>query len=834
MQSRLTIAGLHVAVVASFAIAQPVFDVLSQNPTFLAVRRTDLSELLAFVIILMLLPPALLLLVEWIAIRISSRLHGLVHSFILWMLFGLIALRALRGLGGTPGAVIVAAAGLMALAAAYAYRHFDPARMVVTFATPALLVFPGLFAFSPAVYKAVAPQGALPALASVGPTGIPIVFLVFDELPVTALMDERGELDVARYPSFTRLARTATWFRNATGVGFDTTHAVPPILTGNYPVRGTLPTASDHPVNLFTLLGPSYTLNVLENVTHLCPDALCSRVAPPSLSARLGSLTADALAVYLHVIVPPAFAARLPAIDQQWKDFWGPPVLPAWHASQVVNSLLGDRVSQFREFISSIRPDEANALHFIHALLPHVPYVYLPSGKIYDREGRLDGLRAEQWDPDGSYSTAGYQRYLLQLAFLDRLIGELLDHLEEVRLYDRCLLVITADHGVSFRPGDSRRILTATNYQDIMPVPLFIKVPQQRRGEIVDRNVELVDVLPSIAEVLGARLPEPVDGRSVWDASPERTTKVVFGRRLKRLRFDARIDAKYATLRWKMELYGKEGTGSMLFRGEPHARLIGLSLDEVPRGKAADMEIQLDQAEDLEEVDLPSPFVPARLTGTVTMGSEIPEPFSLAIAVNGRIEATTSVFGIQARSARFATMIPETSLRDGRNDVLVLRIATDSTGRVAFQPPVSAANLRYGLASKEAGKGEVLIGPEGAEIPLVSGALRGFLDEASRRSHGVLVRGWAASPERSEIAARVVIFADGRFVYAGLPNARRPDVAHAFADPGLEASGFTYLLPPGSVAEARSVLLRVFAVAQTGVASELVYADGANELKARK
>ena len=83
---------------------------------------------------------------------------------------------------------------------------------------------------------------------------------------------------------------------------------------------------------------------------------------------------------------------------------------------------------------------------------------------------------------------------------------------------ESCLLIVTADHGVSFRPGHSRRLPDADNLADIASVPLFIKLPGQKEGRIDDRNVESVDIFPTIAESLGIELSEPVDGIPVSQA----------------------------------------------------------------------------------------------------------------------------------------------------------------------------------------------------------------------------------------------------------------------------------------------------------------------------
>ena len=83
----------------------------------------------------------------------------------------------------------------------------------------------------------------------------PVVFVVFDQFQLGALLDRDGHIDRAAFPSFAALAEEATWFRNATAVAGLTTYAVPAVLTGMRPSQDRLPVAADHPANLFTLLG---------------------------------------------------------------------------------------------------------------------------------------------------------------------------------------------------------------------------------------------------------------------------------------------------------------------------------------------------------------------------------------------------------------------------------------------------------------------------------------------------------------------------------------------------------------------------------------------------
>ena len=56
-------------------------------------------------------------------------------------------------------------------------------------------------------------------------------------------------------------------------------------------------------------------------------------------------------------------------------------------------------------------------------------------------------------DPRRRRSRPGRQRHLLQLAYVDSLIGDLVQELKAQGIYDDALVVLTADHGISFEPG---------------------------------------------------------------------------------------------------------------------------------------------------------------------------------------------------------------------------------------------------------------------------------------------------------------------------------------------------------------------------------------------
>src|SRR5690606_18027658 len=88
-----------------------------------------------------------------------------------------------------------------------------------------------------------------------------VALLVLDELPLASLLRADGHIDADRFPNFARLAASGTWYRNASSSYAWTETAVPSVLTGRRPPPDAVPTAVDHPRNLFTLLSGSHRMN---------------------------------------------------------------------------------------------------------------------------------------------------------------------------------------------------------------------------------------------------------------------------------------------------------------------------------------------------------------------------------------------------------------------------------------------------------------------------------------------------------------------------------------------------------------------------------------------
>jgi hypothetical protein len=672
--------GAHLAVLSAFALAQPLFNLLGDNPEFFAARGSTSFDIISFAILLVLVPPALLLLIEFLLGLASEAARDVAHLVFVALGVGLIVLQALNEMDASD-AVLIGLSVAIAAALTAAYWKAEPVRSFLSVLSPAPLVFLVLFLFFSPVNKLTL-EGEASAQDVGGVARVPVVMILFDELPSTSLLDERRRVDADRFPAFARLARDGTWFRNAYSIYDSTSKAIPAIMDGNLPEEGTLPTSSEHPESLFTLLGNSHEMNVSEEATTVCPRDLCDDARlDESYGSRLGSMSEDLGLVWLHVVSPPDIEEDLPSVSDTWGDFGGDQPTGGGQVEgdddrpDTKDNLMGNRRARFEDFVASIPAGRRPTLNFKHVLLPHVPWEYVPSGLQYRRTvaEAIPSLSNQSYGDQGQLDQL-YLRHLLQLRFTDSELGKVLERLDELGIYDDALVVVAADHGVAFDLGErDRRQANERNVHEISPVPLFIKAPRQRNGAIDDSYVETIDILPTIAQILGVEPSEEPDGKSVLsDAVRRRDGMRMLKRDLSgfiRLDGDEFERRKAELLERKIELFGTgaEGDGRM-FRFGPNADLVGRPASaagpELPG-------VSLVNGGDYEDVDRSSGYLPAHVLGRVDgePGQDI------AIVVNGTIVAVSSTFTLATDPGEtiLAAMIPEDSLREGANEVQVLQ-----------------------------------------------------------------------------------------------------------------------------------------------------------------
>jgi len=101
-----------------------------------------------------------------------------------------------------------------------------------------------------------------------------------------------------------------------------------------------------------------------------------------------------------------------------------------------------------------------------------------------------------------------------ELSFVDSMVGEFFDYLKEKGLYEKSLIIITADHGEEFWEHNSFEHGHSL-YQELLLVPLLIRFPEKDNGGmVVQERVSLVDLAPSILTYLGIESGVMANGRS--------------------------------------------------------------------------------------------------------------------------------------------------------------------------------------------------------------------------------------------------------------------------------------------------------------------------------
>jgi len=617
---RLRVAGLHLFVLWSFAVAEPLFDLLGRNGEFFAARGSTSLDVVLFAVALVLVPPALLLGLEALT---PPSARAVVHLVLLAALVGLLVLQAIRT-DGAPGWLLVVIAVAVGLLAAAIYAAVPAARLVLTVLGPVPLLFIALFLFHSDVTRLLGSTTPAATAAEAAPRA-PAVLVVFDEFPLNSLLDAKGRIDPVRFPNFARLAAGSTWFARDTTVGEGTTHAVPAILTGLLPRAGQFPVYADHPRNLFTLLGGTTRLHVVDEETHLCPARLCPS-SQGSLGSQAKTLAEDTGVVYLHELLPPSLTGGIPSIANGWDDFLqdasghhDPGALPP-------------------SFRQSLRPQERPTLWYVHILLPHSPWTYLPSGRRYSVRPAPGWGSDEVWNDNQAAVDQYWQRHLLQTGYADTVLGRIVAHLRATGLYNRAVLVVTADHGVSFRAGQKRRPLSPANLQDIAYVPLFVKLPHQTRGRVVLEPSRNTDILPTIAGALGVRIPWHVDGHSLLGPRPAERDVVLIKDHGKRFVIpQSRLEAlREQALRRQLALFGSDEPVSALYAVGPDRRLLGRPFEGGRR------------VTDLDPIDRSGALV--QVSGRATGRSVV-------VVANGRVVAVDRIV-----QRRFWALVPQASL----------------------------------------------------------------------------------------------------------------------------------------------------------------------------
>jgi arylsulfatase A-like enzyme len=113
--------------------------------------------------------------------------------------------------------------------------------------------------------------------------------------------------------------------------------------------------------------------------------------------------------------------------------------------------------------------------------------------------------------PNLSYISGLYDA---EVAYLDHEFGRLISHLEQLGILDETMVVVFADHGENMTEHDAW-FDHAGLYDSVVRVPVLMRYPKLGHDLRVAAPVQLVDLMPTMLEVIGDEVPSGTDGTSL-------------------------------------------------------------------------------------------------------------------------------------------------------------------------------------------------------------------------------------------------------------------------------------------------------------------------------
>ncbi|MEM7330668.1 MAG: sulfatase [Chloroflexota bacterium] len=113
--------------------------------------------------------------------------------------------------------------------------------------------------------------------------------------------------------------------------------------------------------------------------------------------------------------------------------------------------------------------------------------------------------------------------YEKAIRYTDAEIGRLLNWLEQSPLADDTIIIIVSDHGEEFMERGYWGHVEINLYDEILKVPMLMRLPGQQEGQVIEQQVRTLDIMPTVLELCNCEIPERTEGSSfapLWNGNP--------------------------------------------------------------------------------------------------------------------------------------------------------------------------------------------------------------------------------------------------------------------------------------------------------------------------
>lgn len=110
------------------------------------------------------------------------------------------------------------------------------------------------------------------------------------------------------------------------------------------------------------------------------------------------------------------------------------------------------------------------------------------------------------------------------IKYTDAEIGRLLKWLDNSPLAEDTIIIIVSDHGEEFMERGYWGHVEINLYDEILRVPMLMRLPGQKEGQVIDRQVRTLDIMPTLLDICQISSPEKIEGSSfapLWNGNPQ-------------------------------------------------------------------------------------------------------------------------------------------------------------------------------------------------------------------------------------------------------------------------------------------------------------------------
>jgi arylsulfatase A-like enzyme len=164
---------------------------------------------------------------------------------------------------------------------------------------------------------------------------------------------------------------------------------------------------------------------------------------------------------------------------------------------------------------------------WLHFMDPHAPY-YPPQQALEEmQDGDIDAAQARYLNSYWNRGDLNANRLARQhdgivalydagIRWVDTQVARLVTELRSLRVWDNCLLALTADHGEEFLEHGGRYHPPNKFTEELIRVPLLVRAPRVDKMRLLEAPFSLIHTAPTLLDALNVPLPGDFKGRSHW------------------------------------------------------------------------------------------------------------------------------------------------------------------------------------------------------------------------------------------------------------------------------------------------------------------------------